>query len=69
MFISPLVFDSGDIRSAPNDMIFGGLVILLGVGTVCFEVYYKERLERETGAGTEHATERVRPSLRLLERG
>jgi len=30
---------------------FGAIVIILGVGTVLFELYYKERSDRETVAG------------------
>ena len=59
MFISPFVFGFGDTHFATNNMVFGALVVILGVGTVFYELVHKERFERETVAGMEHATERV----------
>jgi hypothetical protein len=59
MFISPSVFGYGDTAFATNNMIFGAIVFILGVGTVFFELYHKERFGRETAAGVEHAKERV----------
>ena len=58
MFISPFVFGFGDTHFATNNMVFGAIVVILGVGTVFYELYHKERFERETGAGVEHAKER-----------
>jgi hypothetical protein len=40
-------------------MIFGAIVVILGVGTVFYELYHKERFERETMSEMEHAKERV----------
>jgi hypothetical protein len=40
-------------------MIFGAIVVILGVGTVFFELYHKERFDREPVAGMEHAKERI----------
>jgi hypothetical protein len=59
MFISPFVFGFGDTYFATNNMIFGAIVVILGVGTVFFELYHKERFERETVARMEHAKERA----------
>jgi hypothetical protein len=59
MFISPFVFGFGDTPFATNNMIFGAMVVILGVGTVFYELYHKERLERETVAGMAHAKERA----------
>jgi len=58
MFISPFVFGFGGTHFATNNMVFGALVVILGVGTVFFELVHKERFERETVAGMEHARER-----------
>jgi SPW repeat len=59
MFISPFVFGYGDTRFATNNMVFGAIVFILGVGTVFFELYDKERFDRKTVAGMEHAKERI----------
>jgi hypothetical protein len=59
MFISPFVFGFGDTHFATNNMIFGAIVVILGVGTVFFELYHKERFEKETVAGMEHAKEKA----------
>jgi len=59
MFISPFVLGYGDTPLATNNMIFGVIVVILGIGTVFFERYYKERFDRETAAEMEHATERI----------
>jgi hypothetical protein len=40
-------------------MIFGAIMFILGVGTVFFELYHKERFDRETVAGMEHAMEKA----------
>jgi hypothetical protein len=40
-------------------MIFGAIVFILGVGTVFFELCRKERFDRETVAGMEHAKEKA----------
>ncbi len=58
MFISPFVFGYGETHFATNNMIFGAVVVILGVGTFFYEVYYKERYEKETVGGMEHAKER-----------
>lgn len=59
MFISPSVLGYGDTPLATNNMIFGAIVFILGVGTVFFELYHKERFDREIAAGMEHAKEKV----------
>jgi hypothetical protein len=59
MFISPFVFGFGDTHFAANNMIFGAIVVILGVGTVFYELYHKERFERETVGGMEHVKERA----------
>ncbi len=59
MFISPFVFGYGETHFATNNMIFGAVVVILGVGTFFYEVYHKERYEKETVGGMEHAKERV----------
>ena len=59
LFISPFVFGFGDTPFATNNMIFGAIVVMLGVGTVFYELYHKERFEREAMAGMEHAKERI----------
>ena len=59
MFISPFVFGYGETHFATNNIIFGAVVVILGVGTIFYEVYHKERYEKETVGGMEHAKERV----------
>lgn len=59
MFISPFVFGFGDTHFATNNMVFGAIVVILGVGTVFYELYHKERFGKETVAGMEHPRERV----------
>jgi archaellum biogenesis protein FlaJ (TadC family) len=59
MFISPFVFGFGDTSFATNNMIIGAIVVILGVGTVFYELHHKQRFERETVAGMEHAKERA----------
>jgi hypothetical protein len=59
MFISPFVFGFRDTPFATNNMIFGAMVVILGVGTVFYELYHKERFEREPVAGMEHFKERA----------
>ena len=59
MFFSPFLLGFGDTHLATNNMIFGALVVILGVGTVFYELYHKERFERETMARMEHAREKA----------
>jgi hypothetical protein len=40
-------------------MIFGAIVVILGVGTIFYEIYHKERFEKETVGAMEHAKERA----------
>ncbi len=47
MFISPFVFDFVGTSMATNDMIFGAIIVILGVGSIFFELYHKESFERE----------------------
>ncbi len=59
MFISPFVFGLGETHMATNNMIFGAIVVILGVGTIFYEMYHKERFEKETAGGLEHVKERA----------
>ncbi len=62
MFISPFVFGFGETHMATNNMIFGAIVVLLGVGSIFYEFYHKERFERESlqsPSMMEHAKERA----------
>ena len=43
LFISPFVFGHRDLTAAStNSMIFGAIIVLLGVGVSIFEYYHKE---------------------------
>jgi hypothetical protein len=59
LFISPFIFGFGDTYFATHNMIFGAIVVILGVGTIFYELNHKERFERETMAGMEHAKEKA----------
>jgi len=59
VFISPFVFGFGDTPLATNNMIFGAIVVILAVGTFFYELYHKERFERETMTAMEHVKERA----------
>jgi hypothetical protein len=59
MFISPFVLGYGDTPLATHNMIFGAIVVILGVGTVFFKLYRKERFDRETATEMGHAKERI----------
>jgi len=59
LFISPFVFGYGETHFATNNMIFGAIVVILGVGTLFYEIYQRERFQRETVAGMEHVKERA----------
>lgn len=59
LFISPFVFGYGETHFATNNMIFGAIVVILGVGTIFYELYQKERFEKETVGGMEHVKERA----------
>ncbi len=59
MFISPFVLGFGGTHIATNDMIFGAVVFVLGVGITFYEFYHKESLGRESSQVMEHAKERV----------
>jgi multisubunit Na+/H+ antiporter MnhG subunit len=59
LFISPFVFGYGETHFATNNMIFGAIVVILGVGTIFYEIYQRERFQRETAAGMEHVKERA----------
>lgn len=54
MFISPFVFGYGESHFATDNMIFGALVVILGVETIFYELYHKERFEKETAGAMEH---------------
>ncbi len=62
MFISPFVFGFGETHIATNNMIFGAIVVILGVGSIFYEFYHKERFEIESSQSQflmEHAKERA----------
>ncbi len=59
MFISPFVFGYGESHFATNNMIFGAIVVILGVGTIFYELYHKERFEKETAGAMERVKERL----------
>ena len=59
LFISPFVFGYGETHFATNNMIFRVIVVILWVGTIFYEIYHKERFEKETVGGMEHAKERA----------
>ena len=59
LFISPFVFGAGETHIATSNMIFGALVVILGIGTSFYEFYHKERLERESPPEMEQARQRV----------
>ncbi len=60
MFISPFIFGPVGTHMATNNMVFGAIVVLLGVGSIFYELYHKERLEREGSPSLmEHAKERA----------
>jgi hypothetical protein len=58
LFISPFVLE-GETHLATNSMIFGAIVVILGVGTLFYGYYHKEMLEREPLSEMEHAKQRV----------
>ena len=58
LFISPYVLRLDD-HMATNNMIFGPIVVILGVGSIFYELYHKEKLERETFPRAEHAQGKV----------
>lgn len=47
LFISPFALGYRDTILAVSNMIFGAIVVILGVGTTFFEFYHKERFEKE----------------------
>jgi len=59
LFISPFVFGYGETHFATNNMIFGAIVVVLGVGSFFYEFYRKESFGRETLHHMEHAKERT----------
>jgi len=59
LFISPFVFAYGETHFATNNMIFGAIVVILGVGTIFYQIYHKERFEKETVGAMERAKERA----------
>jgi len=59
LFISPFVFGYAETHFATNNMLFGAIVVILAVGTTFYEIYHKERFERETVGGMEHVKERA----------
>ncbi len=62
MFISPFSFGVNETRIATSNMVFGAIVVLLGVGSIFYEFYHRERFERESSQSPslmEHAKERA----------
>jgi hypothetical protein len=59
LFISPFLFHFGETDGGINNMIFGAIVVILGVGTVFYEFYHKERFERETAGQMEHVKQNL----------
>ena len=59
LFISPFIFHFAGTNGAINSMLFGAIVVILGVGTIFYELYHKERFERETAGQMEHAKQNV----------
>ncbi len=59
MFISPFVFGYGETHFATNNMIFGAVVVILGVGTIFYELYHEERFELETTGGMERIKDKT----------
>lgn len=59
LFISPIVFGAWETHIATNNMIFGAIVVILGVGSFFYEFYHKERSERESLSEMEHVKQRV----------
>jgi hypothetical protein len=59
LFISPYVFGFGGTILATSNFIFGAIVVILGVGTVFYEFYHRERIERETLPQMEHVKEKI----------
>ena len=57
MFISPSVFGYGETHFATNNMIFGAIVVILGVRTIFYKLYHEERFEKETVGGMERVKE------------
>jgi len=55
LFISPYVLGFGETHMATNNLIFGPIIVILGFGSIFYELYHKERLERETAPRAEHA--------------
>ncbi len=54
LFVSPFLLGFGGSHEAINDMLFGSVVVVLGIGTFFFELYHKEEFET-----FEHARERA----------
>ncbi len=52
LFISPLVFQVGESSARISNMIFGALVVILGVGVSLYEYYTREMAEQ--GKFVEH---------------
>ena len=57
LFISPMAFGMKGTHMALSNMVFGAIVFILGIATMFYEMYHKERFESGM-AGMEHAKER-----------
>jgi len=55
VFISPLIFGFEESWIGTNNMIFGAIVVLLGIGSIIHEFYHEERSERQRLPRPEHA--------------
>ena len=58
LFISPFVFAEGETHMATNNMIFGAIVVILGIGTSFYEYYHRET-EKGSLSEMEHAKQKV----------
>ena len=47
LFISPFVYGFGETSVATSNMIFGPIVVLLGIGSIFYELYHKEGFGKE----------------------
>ncbi len=46
LFISPWLLGPADLHVLTNNMLFGALVVILGVGMAFYEFYHRERVEK-----------------------
>jgi hypothetical protein len=46
LFFSPFIFGVTEFHVATNNMLFGALVVILGIGMIFYEYYHRERVEK-----------------------